>query len=154
MYCATVTLGASDIPYYIPDYLRGFVPLMTLAIFVSVHRDGLERMNYMQSLAVSVEEKALASYGRFLPRALRPGEAFYRAAKVLKFFIFAGLALEVEATIRPWLRGSSNDFFFMAGNIIGLIVCILTFRYVWKANQVTAEAVHDERQRLRAARGA
>ena len=154
MYCATVTLGASDIPYYIPDYLRGYVPLMTLGIFVAVQRNGLERMNYLQSLFVSIEERTLASYGRFIPKALRPGEAFHSAAKVLKFSIFAGLGLEVEATIRPWLMGQSNDFFFIAGNIIGLIVCILTFRYVWEANQVTAEAVHEERQRLRAARGA
>jgi hypothetical protein len=66
-------------------------------------------------------------------------------------FILSGLALEVEATIRPWLRGSSADFFFIAGNVIGLMVCVLTFRHVWKANQVTVQAVQEERQRLRAA---
>jgi hypothetical protein len=154
MFCATVSLGNSDIPYYVPDVLRGCLPLFILSTFVAVQRDGLERMNRLQKLFVSLEEQALAGYGRFLPRALRPGEAFYRAAKVLKFFIFAGLAFEVEATIRPWLMGSSTDSFIVAGNIIGLIVCVLTFSYVWKANQVTAEVVHEERQRLRAARGA
>jgi hypothetical protein len=155
VFCATVTLGASDIPNYIPDYLRGFLPLQTLSIFFMVQRDGLERMNFLQKLFVSLEEQALAGYSRFLPRPLQPNQAFYRAAKVLKFFIFAGLALEVEATIRPWLLGSSSiEGFFVAGNIIGLTVCVLTWRYVWQANQVTAETVHEELRRLRAARSA
>lgn len=151
MFCGTVMLGASEIHgYYLPDFLRGWLPLTTLVVFLQIHRDGLER-GIIQRL-FNRQEQALAGYGRFLARPLRPGEAFYIGAMGLKFFMFAGLALEVESTIRPWLMGSSKDFILVAGNIIGLIVCILTFRYVWKANQVTAGAVHEELQRLRAAR--
>jgi hypothetical protein len=155
LYCGTIGLGFSDIDYYVPDFLRGAIPIMLIVIFFAVRRDGLERMNRLQRLFVSLEEQALAACGRFLPRQLRPGDPFYRAAFCLKWFIFAGLALVVEATIRPWLTGSVEaDLFVVVGNIIGLTVCVLTWRYVDKANHITAGAVHEELQRLRAVRRA
>ena len=48
--------------------------------------------------------------------------------------------------------GSSNiDPFIVAGNVIGLTVCVLTWRYVEETNYATAEAVHEELRRLREA---
>jgi hypothetical protein len=154
-YCATVMMGMSDIPGYVPDFFRGFLPPFLLVTFVMVQRDGLEKMNFLQKLFVSAEERALSAYGRFIPQTLRPGDPFYRAAKLLEVLIFAGLLLVVEATVRPWLMGSADaDVFLVVGNLLGLAVCVLTFRYVWRANQVTAQAAHEELRRLRAARGA
>jgi len=102
MYCGTVMRGTSDIPEYVPDKLRGFLPLFVLMLFVVVQRDGLERFSWLQKVLVSWEQRALARYERFLWKKLKPGDPFYWAYKVLRVLIFACFGLFIEATVRPW----------------------------------------------------
>ena len=151
-FLTTVELGTSDIPHYAPDAWRGAFVVAPVGFWYILQKNTLERWSTARYHLVSKEQLDLEWRTRFTPTPLKPGDPFYRTWKFMQLVIFLGLALCVEAVIRPWLQGwegRNATIFMMLANIMGFVMCICTWRYVKTAVYAAAQACQDELKRIK-----
>jgi len=123
------------------DRLRGFVPCMTILIWIIVQRNGLERRDYIVTLFTDVTKQLLSRLKGTLPQGLRKGEPFYRLYVFLEMMLFLELAAGLLEVLWPWLTGRDASLLRPAISLVVFATTVLSWGYVKAANRAAARAL-------------
>ena len=136
--------NVSDDPNSKLDYLRGYVPLMTIGMWVVVQRNALARRDKIETLFTDWQKKMKARLKETLPQGLRKGEPLYWWYVVLQILIFVELAAGLLEVLWPWLSGKESGFLRPAICLAVFTTTVLSWRYVKASNRAAARAVQAE----------
>jgi len=150
----TVIVNTSDFPRNPIDFLRGFLFLPTLGLWLACQLNGLRQRVEVQTIFRDPEQKKLERLKELLPQGLQRGEPGYYAALALQTLVFIELSLFVMDLIEPWLvgqPGGANMVRAFAG-LLGFATSASTWTILNKVARGTSDAMQaeiDERKRSR-----
>ena len=136
--------NVSDDPNSKLDMLRGYVPVMTIAIWVVVQRNALARRDNIETVFSDWKKKMKARLKETLPQGLRKGEPLYWWYVVLQIVIFVELAAGLLEVLWPWLSGKEAGFLRPGICLVVFTTTVLSWRYVKASNRAAARAVQAE----------
>jgi hypothetical protein len=141
-FCGLVALNVTDIPNYWPDRLRGWLVLVSFAIWFVSQRDWFGRLK-IRTLFMDSEKAALEQKLRFLAKGLKYGEPMYWGYLAMDVVIHLQVVFSIIDSVLPWLtRHSPHASLVQAlGAITSGTVVLLTWSYVKQANRSAALAL-------------
>jgi len=144
--------GVTDKHNYLPDKLRGFLPLFTLNLWIAMQADDLCRRDNLVTLLTNLKERALRQMASRLPQGVKKTEVNYSSFIALQVFMFGLMVLQLFGSIEPFLLGQPlmQSIWHAIGGILAFAASVLSWKYVKAANRAAVRALIREADRIKA----
>ena len=142
-----VLQNVTDIPGYFPDFLRGFLPVVSFGLWKASQVDDLCRRDNLVTLFTSIQAKTLRQMRGNVAAGLRQTtDVNYSTFKFFQVVLFGLIALELYTAVEPFLFGQPlmQSIWHAAGAVLAFMAALLSWKHVKAANRAAARALLEE----------
>jgi hypothetical protein len=124
------------------DFLRGLLPMLTMATWMGLQRNALKRDEFITLGRYLYDQKSKRMASR-LPGGLKKHEPLYGWYIALEVLLFLQIAASMVAVLWPWLTGVATDPTIArpAAAILGFAAIAMSWTYVKRSNREAAQAL-------------
>ena len=144
-----VMQNVTDKPHYFPDFLRGFLPVVTFAVWKASQVDDLCRRDNLLTIFSSIKGKALRRMRGSVAVGGSPGSVNYSTFMFFQVLLFSLIGLELFTAVESFLLGEPlmQSIWRAAGAILAFMGTLLAWKHVKASNRAAARALLQEAKR-------
>jgi hypothetical protein len=144
-----VAHSVTDVPDYFPDFLRGFLPVVTFGVWMASQVDDLCRRDNLVTLFTNIKAKTLRRMRGKIAVGMPRDSVNYSTFMFFQVLLFGLMALALLAAVEPFLLGEPlmQSIWQAAGAILAFMACVLSWKHVKASNRAAARALLIEARR-------
>jgi hypothetical protein len=144
-----VAHSVTDVPHYFPDFLRGFLPVVTFGVWKASQVDDLCRRDNLVTLFTNIKAKALRRMRGKVAVGVARDNVNYSTFMFFQGLLFGLMALALLGAVEPFLFGEPlmQSVWQAAGALLAFMACALSWKHVKASNRAAARALLQEARR-------
>jgi hypothetical protein len=144
-----VAHSVTDVPDYFPDFLRGFLPVVTFGVWTASQVDDLCRRDNLVTLFTCIKAKTLRRMRGKVAVGMPRDSVNYSSFMFFQVLLFGLMALALLGAVEPFLFGEPlmQSIWQAAGAILAFMSALLSWKHVKASNRAAARALLQEARR-------